>query len=153
MPATAGEVGPIPVSRRSPGVGNGNQLQYPGLENPMDRGAWWAIVHGVAKSQTWLSTNTHTHTHTHTHSRIIYWQCICHGQMKSGEANWKHEEVIAVFLFWPFTYIHHMMNKSLRNGLSERRAIILGSKREGFTTRVIKWLFISYHLSTHVKFC
>ena len=33
----------------SPGVGNGNPLQYPCLENPMDRGAWWAIVHGVAK--------------------------------------------------------------------------------------------------------
>ena len=48
----ARDAGLIPVSRRSPGVGNGNQLQYPGLENPMDRGAWWAIVHGVAKSQT-----------------------------------------------------------------------------------------------------
>ena len=36
----------------SPGKGNGNPLQYSGLENPMDRGAWWAIVPGVAKSQT-----------------------------------------------------------------------------------------------------
>ena len=41
--------------RRSPGVGNGNPLQYSYLENPMDRGAWWATVHGVAKSQTRLS--------------------------------------------------------------------------------------------------
>ena len=39
----------------SPGEGNGNPLQYSCLENPMDRGAWWATVHGVAKSQTWLS--------------------------------------------------------------------------------------------------
>jgi len=39
---------------RSPGKGNDNPLQYPGLENPMDRGAWWAIVHGVAQSQTRL---------------------------------------------------------------------------------------------------
>ena len=39
---------------RSPGVGNGNPLQYSCLENPMDRGAWWAMVHGVAESQTQL---------------------------------------------------------------------------------------------------
>ena len=38
---------------------HGNPLQCSRLENPMDRGAWWATVHGVAKSQTRLSTNTH----------------------------------------------------------------------------------------------
>ena len=43
-----------------PGVGNGNPLQYSCLGNPMDRGAWWATVHGVAKSQTRLSTPTRT---------------------------------------------------------------------------------------------
>ena len=48
-----------------PGGGNGNPLQYSCLENPPDRGAWCATVHGVAKSWTQLSTNTHTHTHTH----------------------------------------------------------------------------------------
>ena len=48
----AGELGLILRSGRSPGEGNGNPLQYSCLENPMDRGAWWAIVHGVAKSQT-----------------------------------------------------------------------------------------------------
>ena len=40
---------------RYPGGGNGNPLQYSCLENPMDRGTWWATVHGVTKSQTWLS--------------------------------------------------------------------------------------------------
>ena len=40
------------------GEGNGNPLQYSCLENPMDRGAWWAVVHGVAKSRTWLSDFT-----------------------------------------------------------------------------------------------
>ena len=45
----------IPGSGRSPGEGNGNPLQYSCLENPMDRGAWWATVHGVAKSRTQLS--------------------------------------------------------------------------------------------------
>ena len=39
----------------SPGEGNGNSLQYSCLENSMDRGAWWATIHGVAKSWTWLS--------------------------------------------------------------------------------------------------
>ena len=42
----------ISGSGRSPGEGNGNPLQYSCLENPMDRGTWWATVHGVAKSQT-----------------------------------------------------------------------------------------------------
>ena len=46
-----GDVGFIPGSGRSPGVGTGNPLQYPCLENSMDRGAWWAIVHGVTKSE------------------------------------------------------------------------------------------------------
>ena len=51
-PANAGEAGSIPGSGRSPGEGNGNPLQYSCLENPMDRGAWWATVHGVTKSLT-----------------------------------------------------------------------------------------------------
>ena len=58
LPANAGDtrdLGSIPVSGRSPGVGNGNQLQYSCLGNSMDRGAQWATVHGVAKSQTRLS--------------------------------------------------------------------------------------------------
>ena len=44
--------GSVPELGRSPGEGTGNPLQYSCLENPMDRGAWWAIVHGVIKSQT-----------------------------------------------------------------------------------------------------
>ena len=54
----AGDVGLIPESGRSPGEGNGNPLQYSCLENSMDRGAWWATVHRVAKSQTQLSNFT-----------------------------------------------------------------------------------------------
>ena len=49
-----GGSGSIPGSRSSPGEGNGNALQYSCLENPMDRGAWWATVHGAAKSRTRL---------------------------------------------------------------------------------------------------
>ena len=47
----AGHMSLIPGLRRSPGGGNGNLLQYSCLEYPMDRGAWWATVHGVGKSQ------------------------------------------------------------------------------------------------------
>ena len=50
LPVNAGDVGSIPRLGRSPGEGNGNPLQYSCLENPMDRGAWRATVHGVAKS-------------------------------------------------------------------------------------------------------
>ena len=57
----AGDLGLIPQSGRSPGEGNGNPLQYSCLENPMDRGAWRATVHGVAKSRTRLSDFTSLH--------------------------------------------------------------------------------------------
>ena len=55
LSANAGDIrdaGSIPGSGRSPGVGNGNLLQYSCLKNSMDRGAWWATVRRVAKSQT-----------------------------------------------------------------------------------------------------
>ena len=47
-----GDLGPIPGSGRSPGERNGSPLRYSCLVNPMDGGAWWATVHGVAKSRT-----------------------------------------------------------------------------------------------------
>ena len=55
LPDNAGDirgVGLIPGSGRSPGGEHGNPLQYSCLENPMDRGAWWAMVHGVTESDT-----------------------------------------------------------------------------------------------------
>ena len=52
---SVGDEGSIPGSGRSPGGGHSNPLQYSCLENPMDGGAWWAIVHGVTKSQTRLN--------------------------------------------------------------------------------------------------
>ena len=55
-----GDMGSIPGSGRPPGEGNGNPLQYSCLENSMDGGAWWATVHGVAKSWTRLSDFTFT---------------------------------------------------------------------------------------------
>ena len=56
----AGDMGSLPGSGRSSGVGNGNLLLYSWLENSMDRGAWWATVHGVAKSRhDWATEHTH----------------------------------------------------------------------------------------------
>ena len=55
LPANAGDMGSMPGSGRSPGEGNGNLLQYSCLRNPVDREAWCATVHRVAKSQTQLS--------------------------------------------------------------------------------------------------
>ena len=62
------------------GQGNGTPLQYSCLENPMDKGAWWAAVHGVARSQRWLSNFTFTfHFHAlekemTTHSSVLAWR-------------------------------------------------------------------------------
>ena len=86
LPAKAGDtknMDSIPGPGRSPGGGHDNPLQYFCLENPLDRGAWWATVHRVAKSWTQLKplsacvhararTRTHTHTHarTHTHRKM-----------------------------------------------------------------------------------
>ena len=60
-PAIAGNAGLISGSGRSPGAGNDCPLQYSCLENWMDRGAWWATVHGVTKSPTRLSTQARPH--------------------------------------------------------------------------------------------
>ena len=59
-PANAGDIRDVDLiswSGRSPGGRHGNPLQYSCLENSMDKGAWWATVHSVAKSQTWLSSH------------------------------------------------------------------------------------------------
>ena len=58
--ANAGDAGSVSGLGRFPRGGNGNPLQYSCLEKALDRGAWWAAVHGVTKSQTWPRTQTHT---------------------------------------------------------------------------------------------
>ena len=55
LPRNVEDPASIPGSGRSPGEGNGNPLQYFCLESPMGRGAWWATVHGIAKSEARLS--------------------------------------------------------------------------------------------------
>ena len=72
--------GLVPGSRRSPGEEHGNPLQYSCLKNPMERGVWWAAVHGVAKSQIRLSNFPFTF-HFHAlekemapHSSVLAWR-------------------------------------------------------------------------------
>ena len=86
-PPTNGEdkrdVGSIPASGRSPGEAHGNPLQYSCLENPMDRRAWWAVVHSVTKSQTQLKQlSMHANAHVwfrtmkkefHPHALLKIW--------------------------------------------------------------------------------
>ena len=74
LPANAREVGWIPRSGRSPTGGNGNSLQYSCLDNSMDRGAWWAEVHGVAKS--WRRLSTQAHKHSYIQSKQFHCKCI-----------------------------------------------------------------------------
>ena len=73
-----GDLGSIPGSGRSPGEGNGNSLQYSGLENPMDRGAWLFTAHGITKSRPRLSDlHTYMHTHTYPYMRITWDHKYC----------------------------------------------------------------------------
>ena len=69
---SAGDLGSTPGSERFPREGNGYSLRYSCLENPMDRGAWWATVHGVEKSQTRLSDSAH-------HMSLVrtFLDCLC----------------------------------------------------------------------------
>ena len=71
---SAGDPGSIPGSGRSPGEVNGYLIQYSCQENSMDRGAWRATVHGVAKSWTRLSDLTHAHLPNGTHTHVPGWQ-------------------------------------------------------------------------------
>ena len=79
VPASSGDAREevsIPGSGRCPAVGNGNPPQYSYMENSMNRGGWCAILHGVAKSQTWLSTWAYTHTGGgSTDAQATIWTC------------------------------------------------------------------------------
>ena len=77
-PVKAEDVDSVPGLGRSPGEGNDNPLQYSSLGNPMDRGAWWAIVRGVAESRTRLRTH-HEHEFMRDFSEIL--PCSSHPKL------------------------------------------------------------------------
>ena len=73
----SGDLGSIPGLGRPPGEGNGNPLQYSCLGNTMDRGVWWTVVHGVAKSQTRLS-GRYTHKSYSVYTSFSSVQSLSH---------------------------------------------------------------------------
>ena len=75
-PANSGDLGLISGSRRSPGEGDGNPVQYPCLGNPMDRGDWQAIVHGVTRVGHNLATKQQQQEYTCYHSLVIVTSCL-----------------------------------------------------------------------------
>ena len=93
-----GEVGGSPSGGTIYGEGNGTPLQYSRLENPMDRGAWWAAVHAVAKSRTRLSDFTFTFPFhalekaMATHSSVLAWRIPGTGEpgelLSMGSHSW-----------------------------------------------------------------
>ena len=88
-------MGLIPESWRSSGVGNEKWKPMPVfLTGKFHRGVWQAIVHGAAKSQTWLSVCVHAHTHTHTHTHIY---TFSHSLLKPKEGRWRIPWVIQIW--------------------------------------------------------
>ena len=82
-------LGDLVASRASNGEGSGTPLQYSCLENPMDRGAWWAVVHGVAKSWTRLSNFTFTfHFHALEKEMATHSRCSCLENPRDQGARW-----------------------------------------------------------------
>ena len=112
---SAGDPSSIPGSGRFPRKRNDNPLQYSCLENPMDRGVWWATVHAVAKSQTCLSNNTFTLTDSlirQEHMRKLWGiQCIAirNSDVTGNMLNcgsWGFYDVFLSYLFIDLVSIH-----------------------------------------------
>ena len=102
-------MGSIPGSGKYPGEGNGNPLQYSCLENPTDRGAWWATVHGVAKSQTRLSDFTFN---TLLSPDLLIWHAFHYGhQTVEGVSESFH--LCSVFHFIIHIYLLNQENSLL----------------------------------------
>ena len=117
LPANAGDVrdvGSIPRSGRFPGVGNGSPLQYSCLENPMDRGAWRAAVHGVTKSRTRLSDIAQCTSHRH----VLVGSFQIEGKKRrktlkpeTGENALENKLYFLIFLSWPRIMSTHSFMK------------------------------------------
>ena len=102
---------------KSPGGGNGNTLQYSFPENPMDRTAWWATVHQVAKSQTglkWLNTHSRYERMTNlTQKGEIQGMCVCGGRRWWNEWGGQQAQTSCYKMYKPWGMIHSMMTWSI----------------------------------------
>ena len=83
-----------PWMERSPGWENGNAPQYPCLENPVDRGAWWATVHGVTKSQTQLSD------WARMHACMLWWSMIKEKDWHCSSPSLKAPLLVCIIFSW-----------------------------------------------------
>ena len=163
LPANAGDIrdtGSVPELGRSPGEGHGNPLQYSCLENPMDRGAWWATVHRVAKSWTQLKRfSMHTLMLSHSLSPpfltlTVTWSKVAqscptlcdpmdcslrcssiHGIFQAWVLEWGAKETDYCYLVTKlYTTFHDPMDYSLP-----------GSSVHGiFQARILQWVAISF---------
>ena len=100
------DVDSVSGSGGSPGGGHSNPLQYSCLENPMDRGAWQAVVHRVIKSWTqlkWLHTHTYTHTHIHSHTHT---HTQSHIALLTGTKKKLRFMFQLLFFLLPYLFLH-----------------------------------------------
>ena len=120
-PANAGDikdVGSIPGSGRFPGGGHGNPLQYSCLVNPMDRGAWWATVHRVAKSWTWLKRLT-MHAYFYVFINMWIWR-ITNTMMYSINTRLQKLQLIMVLLVSWIRYSSTSFASRLENNVQTK---------------------------------
>ena len=92
-PANTGDTSLIPGSGRSPGGGNGNLIQYSCLGSCMDRGVWWATVHGIAKSWTWLSNWARTYAQVSATPLYFQQRRIPESGKFSINTDWMNQQV------------------------------------------------------------
>ena len=131
-PANARDASLIPGWKRSPGEENGNPLQYSCLGNPMDRGAWWAKVHGVAKSQARLSTHARTQTNIFKSFQI---------SAKSKGASEENPPVLICWSFSDYSPPQRVLSRSVASDSFEAP----GSSVHGISqARILKWVTISF---------
>ena len=136
-----GDVGSIPGLGKYSGGGNGNPLQYSCLKNPMDREAWWATIHGITKSQTWLSM----------HPRFSLPWGICESHAVVSDSLWPHG------LHSPWNSAHQntaMGSHSLLQGIFQTQGLnpglphcgqILYQLSHKGSPRILEW--VAYHFS------
>ena len=110
LPANTGDTrdsDSVPGSGRYPGVENGNPIQYSCLGNPMDRGAWWATIHGVTKSQTCLRTAQHFSVMFRNFTLI----CCCERQF--GSIVYDGNNTLMLMFFSLGAFLNYLFNNFL----------------------------------------